>query len=51
MGYVFFREEGFYIIDLRDDKDAIANAEINEGTLKVETPDRRLVWQKKQHEA
>lgn len=51
MEYVFFRAEGFYIIDLKDDNDAIVNAEINDGTLKVETPDRRLVWKKERHEA
>lgn len=34
--YIFYREEGFYFIDLKDDADAIANAECNYGTLRVE---------------
>ena len=33
--YIFYREQGFYTLDLKDDNDAIANAVYNEGTLKV----------------
>jgi hypothetical protein len=33
--YVFFRESGFYPLELRDDNDARANAESNPGTIRV----------------
>ena len=35
MIYTFHREEGFYILELSSDEEAIANAECNPGTLKV----------------
>ena len=44
MLYLFFRAEGFYPIELRDDADARANAECNPGTLKVETAIGEVVW-------
>jgi hypothetical protein len=33
--YIFFRKEGFYPIELKDDADARANAERNPGTIRV----------------
>jgi len=42
--YIFYREKNWYVIDLKDDKDAIANAKCNPGTIKVETLDKRVVW-------
>ncbi|XQA74619.1 hypothetical protein ACM9XA_03520 [Xanthomonas sacchari] len=42
--YVFRREEGFYCLLLRDDADAVANAECNPGTLRVEDMNGRQVW-------
>ncbi len=33
--YIFHRAEGFYIIELYDDADAIKGAEFNKGTIKV----------------
>ena len=42
--YVFFRESGFYPIELADDYDARLNAEINPGTIRVETVDGLRVW-------
>ena len=42
--YIFIRKDMFYQIHLRDDADAIANAEINPGTLRVEDIDGRVVW-------
>lgn len=46
--YIFFRREGWYPIELRDDEEARRNAEHNPGTLKVERMDRRgksvVVW-------
>jgi hypothetical protein len=42
--YVFRRAEGFYPIALKDDADAIANAQCNPGTLRVEDIDGRQVW-------
>lgn len=38
--YIFFRDIGFYPIELRDDDDARANAECNPGTLRVEDANR-----------
>ena len=48
--YIFHREEGFYFIDLKDDADAIANAECNEGTLRVESLSGRIVYPITNHE-
>ena len=42
--YVFFRERGFYPLELLDDDDAKLNAERNPGTLKVEDHKGRVVW-------
>jgi hypothetical protein len=42
--YVFFRNEGFYFVTLKDDEDAVNNAHHNPGTLKVEDIDGRVVW-------
>lgn len=33
--YLFYREEGVYTVDLRNDKDAIDCTQVNEGTLEV----------------
>ncbi|MBB3806366.1 hypothetical protein FHR51_002518 [Xanthomonas arboricola] len=45
--YVFRREEGFYPLNLANDAEAIANAECNPGTLRVEhAADGRQVWPK-----
>lgn len=42
--YIFRRAEGFYPLLLRDDADAVANAECNPGTLRVEDYAGRQVW-------
>jgi len=42
--YIFFREEGFYLVELKDDADAIANAKINKGTIRVEDINGKQVW-------
>lgn len=42
--YVFYRDEMFYMIDLADDADAIANAECNPGTRRVEDMRGKQVW-------
>ncbi len=34
--YLFFREGMFYPIELRDDEQAVSNAECNPGTVRVE---------------
>lgn len=53
--YVFFRIhpetnlEMFYPVDLKDDDDAVANAEANPGTLRVETVEGREVWNANKH--
>jgi len=45
--YVFFRGDMFYPLELRDDADAVANAEYNPGTTRVEHVSGRLVWGRK----
>ncbi|WP_165931114.1 hypothetical protein [Stenotrophomonas sp. ATCM1_4] len=42
--YLFFRPEGFYPLQLSDDETAVAHAECNPGTVKVEEWTGRLVW-------
>lgn len=42
--YVFYRDEIFYMIDLADDADAVANAECNPGTRRVEDMRGNQVW-------
>lgn len=42
--YLFFRKDGFYPLEMRDDQDAKHNAEINPSTCRVETLDGRVVW-------
>lgn len=46
MPYIFFRKEGWYSIELRDDDDAKRNAEFNPGTLRVEDIHGRVVWRR-----
>ena len=45
--YVFYRDEMFYMIDLMDDADAVANAECNPGTRRVEDMNGNQVWPEK----
>ena len=47
--YIFFREEGFYTIELRDDIDAIASVLQNDGTIKVESVNGRPIWPDEKH--
>ncbi len=42
--YIFFRDGTFYPLELRDDAEAIANAEYNPGTIRVEDIKGRVVW-------
>lgn len=43
--YIFFREDGFYPLELESDASARANAELNPGTLRVENAvTRETVW-------
>lgn len=45
MTYIFHRSNGWYPVELRDDRDACANAEANPGTVKVENATtREIVW-------
>ena len=44
--YIFFREDMFYPIELKDDKDAIKSALYNRGTLKVENINGKIIWEK-----
>jgi hypothetical protein len=44
--YIFFREDCFYPIVLRDDDEARRGAEINAGTIRVENADgTRIIWE------
>jgi len=43
--YIFYRANGFYPIELKDDKDAIENAECNAGTLKVTDMNGKIIWE------
>lgn len=42
--YIFFREDMFYPIYLKNDEDAIANAECNAGTIRVEDGFGNVIW-------
>ena len=48
--YVFYRDEMFYMIELQDDADAVANAEFNPGTRRVEDMLGNQVWPEKPKE-
>ena len=43
--YLFFRADGWYPLNLADDKDARRNAECNTGTVKVENINGDIIWQ------
>lgn len=44
--YLFFRDKGFYPIELEDDDDAIKNAIHNKGTKKViRAIDEVVIWE------
>lgn len=43
--YIFFRKDDFYFIELRDNEDAIANAECNAGTIRVEDIFGNVIWE------
>ncbi len=42
--YVFYRDEMFSLIELMNDSDAVANAECNPGTRRVEDMRGNQVW-------
>jgi hypothetical protein len=44
--YIFFRKETFYLIELRDDLDAIANAKCNPA-IRVENVNGEIIWEQK----
>lgn len=44
--YIFIRADGFYPLELENDAVAKANAELNPGTLRVETTNGKTVWTK-----
>lgn len=44
--YLFFRQEGFYTLSLKDDEDAIKNALCNEGTERVQDFKGNVIWRK-----
>lgn len=42
--YIFFRAEGWYLVELWGDEDILPNVELNPGTLRVEDMAGRIVW-------
>lgn len=44
--YLFFRGNDFYHVWIKNDVDAVKNAECNEGTTKVTTLGGKVVWTK-----
>jgi hypothetical protein len=45
--YIFFRDDGWYLLDLKSDDSARRNAECNPGTLRVEVAfTGETVWEK-----
>jgi hypothetical protein len=42
--YIFFRDIGWYALQLKDDAEAVANAKCNPGTTKVEDSDGNVIW-------
>lgn len=42
--YIFMRDDMFYLIELMDDADAVANAECKPGTRRVEDMLGNQVW-------
>lgn len=42
--YIFFRKEGFYPLEFKNDKEAVTNALCNPGTLRVENIDGEVIW-------
>lgn len=47
--YIFHREGMWYPVELYDDKDAVANALHNKGTLKVTNLIGRTIWEAPKH--
>lgn len=45
--YLFFRGNYFYTMILKDDQEAIANAECNPGTTRVENLNKKIIWKAK----
>jgi hypothetical protein len=43
--YSFFREEGWYPVELMNDEDALENVKYNPGTVRVERITGEIVWQ------
>lgn len=44
--YIFFRNGAvWYPLELKDDQEAKFNAELNPGTVRVETISGKVVWQ------
>lgn len=41
---IFFREGGWYSLDLPEDTDWAKHAELNPGTLKIENLDGDILW-------
>lgn len=42
--YIFFRNEGWYPVECKDDADVLVHVELNPGTIRVEDINRRVVY-------
>jgi len=42
--YIFFRKEGFYPVEYKNNEEAIEGAKLNKGTLKVKTASGKTIW-------
>ncbi len=47
--YIFFRAEGWYPVECKDDADALVHIELNPGTIRVEDIKGRVVWSETKH--
>lgn len=42
--YIFFRKEGWYPVEAKDDADVLRHVPLNPGTLRVENVEGRVIW-------
>lgn len=47
--YLFFRKDGFYPVECRNDEHARNQAEANKGTVRVENVDGKVIWPETRH--
>ncbi len=42
--YIFQRQDGWYFLELKNDKEAVENAKCNPGTIKVTNIKQKIIW-------